>query len=282
MKIAFVEPALPKTGSLVVGILEERELTPTAADIDRRCGGALKRAMEFSRFRGKREQMLDVLVPQGLAIGRVVLVGLGKASELDEGKAEAIGGVAVAHLNRVGEKTATIAIDKLARSGLAPAALAARVALGASLRAYRFDKYKTKEEKDKKPSLATRPHRGGRPGGRRARLSAAREDRRGRVLHPRPGVRAGQHHLSRDARQGGEEARKARRRGRDPRREADGQARHGRAARRRPGQRPAAAPRRHAMARRRPRPRSRSPSSARASPSTPAASRSSRPPAWKT
>ncbi|MGE5145804.1 MAG: M17 family peptidase N-terminal domain-containing protein, partial [Candidatus Eiseniibacteriota bacterium] len=155
MKIAFVEPALPKTGSLVVGILEERELTPTAADIDRRCGGALKRAMEFSRFRGKREQTLDVLVPQGIAIGRIVLVGLGKANELDEIKAEAIGGATVAHLNRVGEKTAMIAIDKLPHGKTAPAAMAARVALGAALRAYRFDKYKTKEDKDKKPSLAT-------------------------------------------------------------------------------------------------------------------------------
>jgi leucyl aminopeptidase len=154
MKITFVEPALPKTGSLVVGILEDRELTPTAADIDRRCGGALKRAMEFSRFRGKREQTLDVLVPPGLAIGRVVLVGLGKASELDDIKVEAVGGVTVAHLNRVGEKTATVAIDKIAGTRIAPAALAARVALGASLRAYRFDKYKTKEEKDKKPTLA--------------------------------------------------------------------------------------------------------------------------------
>jgi leucyl aminopeptidase len=153
MKINFVEPALPKTGSLVVGILEDRELTPTAADVDRQCGGALKRAMEFSRFRGKREQTLDVLVPQGLAIGRIVLLGLGKAAELDEGKAEAAGGVAVAHLNRVGEKTATIAIDKLTGSKLAAAAIAARVALGATLRAYRFDKYKTKEEKDKKPTL---------------------------------------------------------------------------------------------------------------------------------
>src|SRR5690606_27554766 len=155
MKISFVEPALPKTGSLVVGVLEDRELTPTAADVDRRCGGALKRAMEFSRFRGKREQVLEVLVPHGLAIGRVVLVGLGKVSELDDVKAEAAGGVAVAHLNQVGEKAATVAVDKLAGSPLAPAAFAAHVALGATLRAYRFDKYKTKEDKEKKPSLTT-------------------------------------------------------------------------------------------------------------------------------
>ena len=82
----------------------------------------------------------------------------------------------------------------------------------------------------------------------------------------------------------GEEARRARRRGRGAGREADEEARHGRAARRRPGQRAAAARSSSCSGRAMPRPRTRrrSPSSARASPSTPAASRSSRPAAWRT
>ena len=74
-----------------------------------------------------------------------------------------------------------------------------------------------------------------------------------------------------------------RRRSRGPRREGDGQARHERVARRRPGLEARQPPRRHALARAaRAQGPSRSPSSARASASIRAASRSSRPPAWRT
>ena len=74
----------------------------------------------------------------------------------------------------------------------------------------------------------------------------------------------------------------ARRRGRDPRREGDAQARHGRAARRRAGLDAREPHRRSCAGTAARRARRRSPSSARACASTPAASRSSRPPAWRT
>ncbi len=77
-------------------------------------------------------------------------------------------------------------------------------------------------------------------------------------------------------------ARHARRRGRGARREGPEEARHGRAPRRRPGLGAAAAGRRSCAGTAARRRTSRSPSSARAWSSTPAASRSSRPPAWRT
>ena len=102
-------------------------------------------------------------------------------------------------------------------------------------------------------------------------------------LHPRPGLRARQRPLSRRVRPPGEGAGEPGPGGRDPRRGGDDEARHGLAAGRRPGQRPrepaGGDPVERAPPTRRP---SRSPSSARASASTPAASRSSRPTAWRT
>ena len=44
MKIVFAEPTQPKSGTIVVGVLEDRTLTPTGVDLDRQSGGALKRA----------------------------------------------------------------------------------------------------------------------------------------------------------------------------------------------------------------------------------------------
>src|SRR5882672_12423210 len=80
MKITFGEPALPKTGAIVVGVLEEGKLMPTAAALDHSSGGALRRAIAASRFTGKKDELLALLAPANLAVSRIVLAGLGKPS----------------------------------------------------------------------------------------------------------------------------------------------------------------------------------------------------------
>ena len=80
MKIAFAEPSRPKSGTIVVGVMEDRTLTPTGAALDKESGGAIKRAMESSRFTGRKDEVLAVLAPANLDVGRVLLIGLGKAS----------------------------------------------------------------------------------------------------------------------------------------------------------------------------------------------------------
>src|SRR5258706_6636568 len=82
MKITFGEPALPKTGAVVVGVKEEGKLTPTAAELDRRTGGALKRAIAASRFSGKKDELLSVVAPANLVLSRIVLPGLGQPSSV--------------------------------------------------------------------------------------------------------------------------------------------------------------------------------------------------------
>jgi len=155
MKIAFAEPATPKSGTVVVGVLEDRKLSPTAAALDEQTGGALKRAIEASRFNGRKDEVLGVLAPAQLALGRVLLVGLGKAAALDDAAMQRLGGQIVAHVNSVGETVAAVILDKLDGMKLKPAEAAANLAYGARLRAYRFDKYRTKEKPEQKPSLRT-------------------------------------------------------------------------------------------------------------------------------
>ena len=83
MKIVFAEPSLPKSGSLVVGVLDDRKLTPSAQRVDKATGGMLTRAMEASRFKGRKDDVLAVLAPGGLDVARVILLGLGKPASLD-------------------------------------------------------------------------------------------------------------------------------------------------------------------------------------------------------
>src|SRR5260370_6018639 len=80
MKITFGETALPKSGAVVVGVSEGSKLTPSAAELDRRTGGVLKRAIAASRFTGKKDELLSIVAPAKLALSRIVLAGLGKPS----------------------------------------------------------------------------------------------------------------------------------------------------------------------------------------------------------
>lgn len=153
MRIAISEPSFPTGGALVVGVLEERKLSLTAERLDKRTGGALTRAMSTSRFKGKPGEFLDVLAPIGTKADRVVLAGFGKPENFDALAAQALGGRIVAHLSKTGDTAVVVAVDAVKGGKLGLAESAANVAYGARLRSYRFDKYRTKEKEEDKPSL---------------------------------------------------------------------------------------------------------------------------------
>ena len=153
MKIDFSGITLPTEGTVVVGVLADRELTPTARELDDRMSGAIRRALEHSRFTGKKNSVLFIAAPGGVKVNGVLLIGLGKAAEIDSVQLQGLGGTAVAQLNRSGEKAASFAIDSVDGSALSAADMAADVALGVRLGSYRFDKYRTKQQEDKKPTL---------------------------------------------------------------------------------------------------------------------------------
>ncbi|MEX0758223.1 MAG: leucyl aminopeptidase, partial [Tistlia sp.] len=105
------------------------------------------------RFTGKKDQLLEILAPAGIDSPRVLLLGLGKPAEITDLELENAGGKLVGQLNGVGETAASIAVDTLEGTAVTAVEIASRIALGARLRSYRFDKYKTKEAEDKKLSL---------------------------------------------------------------------------------------------------------------------------------
>ena len=58
-------------------------------------------------------------------------------------------------MSGTGDKAAVLAIDPVKGSGLKVSEISANAAFGALLGSYRFDKYRTKEKADAKPSLRT-------------------------------------------------------------------------------------------------------------------------------
>jgi leucyl aminopeptidase len=153
MKIAFAAPSRAKSGTVIVTVGEDRKLSPTAAAIDKESGGALQRAMASSRFTGRSDETLMVLAPANLDVGRVILLGSGKPDGGERMTWQQRGGQLVALLNSIGESAATLTLDPGAAKAGATVPAAADVAYGARLRSYRFDKYRTKEKPEQKPTL---------------------------------------------------------------------------------------------------------------------------------
>ena len=154
MKISFSKPDEPRSGAVIVGVWEEAMLTPAARRLDEAAGGAIMRALSAApRFKGKKDELLPIVGPANLPVSRIVLAGLGKPDLGNARLFQHIGGNLVAHLNGAGEREATIAIDVGEGAPIDQTEAAAQLAFGARLRAYRFDKYKTKQKPEQKASL---------------------------------------------------------------------------------------------------------------------------------
>ncbi len=153
MKFTFAKPGLAETGALVVGVLLESKLTPGAKLLDRKMKGGLSRAIKASRFKGDKDQSLTLIAPAPTKLDRVLVLGLGKAGDIDGLRMQAAGGRIYAALGSSGLGQAAVLVDAIEGCKLGPAEMAAEIAFGARLGSYRFDKYRTKEEKDAKPSL---------------------------------------------------------------------------------------------------------------------------------
>ena len=145
VSIEFAPAAAPAAGALVLFVLEGAEPAGVRQAVDSACGGAIGRAAAAAEFTGKKGKTCLALAP-GAGLSLVLLVGLGKVEEHTEQGMEEAGGVAAAALTK--EKSVSIAADGM------PPKHGGHAALGALLRLYRFDLYRTKEAADAKPKLA--------------------------------------------------------------------------------------------------------------------------------
>ena len=144
LDIAFAKPALPASGALVLLIHENDKPSGVWQQADEATGGAIARALEVAEFKGGKGKTCIILAP-GAGLSRVLAVGLGKEDDVKQTVLEDAGGAIASALGR--ETAVSVAADAL-KPGQA-----AEVALGAVLRGYRFDRYRTKEKAEDKPKL---------------------------------------------------------------------------------------------------------------------------------
>lgn len=150
--ISFTKLASPPKGSVFVLWEEGVGLSEAAARCDPE--GTLDRAASMVEFSGKAGTNVEVLVPVGSLAERLVAIGVGKTSELDEHGWMKCGGTVAASLRKAAEATVVADLPDGSATGRDAAALAA----GMLLRTYSFDRYKTRKE-DTKDKTADKPVR---------------------------------------------------------------------------------------------------------------------------
>jgi leucyl aminopeptidase len=150
LAVSFQPAATEPTAALIVLAGPDGALSAGAQAADAATNGAVRAAATAARFDGEAAAIVELLAPAGLSTRRLLIVGTGPADKLDALVAERIGGAITARLLTSGETSATVDV-----TGALAGPLAAHLANGASLRAWRFDPYRTKLKDKQKPTLTS-------------------------------------------------------------------------------------------------------------------------------
>ena len=148
MKITFETKSARKSGAYVVFIEEDGKLN----FFDKKTKDAVKRAMKAAAFSGKKGAFLAIPGPADITASHIVVVGLGKLKDLEPHDFEKIGSTLVPKLNACKAVSARVIFCSKLKHIKEEVAVNC-MATGMLLNSYRFDKYMTKEPKEKKPTL---------------------------------------------------------------------------------------------------------------------------------
>ena len=145
---AFAPFSAPKGGVYVIFVGAALSHAPGLQRFLVGAAAQIAAAAKTTSFRGKSLSSLDILAPAGLACERLLVVGVERDKEKKATDFAELGGYVSGKIGA--SKTATIAF--VAPDGDWDASAAADFMMGAHLRAYRFDKYKTKIKPEDRPA----------------------------------------------------------------------------------------------------------------------------------
>ena len=152
LKLGFSPFTAAAKGVLVVFCDDKLRLGRRTTDVLGGAADLVKRAASADRFTGKNGTTLDLVAPSGLDVARLVVIGTGKGKDFGTTDLAKLGGIAMGKIPTAA-KEGTILADL--PDGPMTADQAADLALGVRLRAYAFDRYKTKRKEDE-PKVESR------------------------------------------------------------------------------------------------------------------------------
>jgi len=142
LKIGFI-PFGRQRGVLITFSAEGLKFGPATHKALAPMGDLQQRAAAADRFTGKQGSALEIIAPSGLSVPRLIVIGTGKERDLKDRDLVRLGGVA---MGKVPATAAHATIVAEFGAGALKAEQIANLALGVRLRAYRFDRYKTKRK----------------------------------------------------------------------------------------------------------------------------------------
>ena len=148
LKLSFGPFTAPAKGVLVAFCDEGLKFGPATRMALGPAAAVVARAAKTERFTGKKNATLELVVPEGLKAVRLVVIGLGKTAELKPKDFLRLGGLAMGKLPNSATDATVLAEMP---GGAMKFEQTADLAQGLRLRAYAFDRYKTKRKDDEKP-----------------------------------------------------------------------------------------------------------------------------------
>ena len=153
MDVGFGVADVPQSGVLVVLAAPDGALSEAAARLDATTDGLIRRALELEPGGAKHGRILDLAFPAGTGLERLLVALVGRAEGAKPLELEELGGGIAVRLKALRASEATVASAAGLDLPLAPAEVAACLALGARLRGYRFTRYRTRKEDDEPREL---------------------------------------------------------------------------------------------------------------------------------
>jgi leucyl aminopeptidase len=145
VKVGFVPLSTAPRGTMVVFCDDALKFGATTRETLGDAVERVRRAAAAVEFKGKSGVTLDLLEPEGIKIHRLLVIGVGKSSDLKETDFLKFGGALAGKLNAASEAVTVLADLP---DGAMMASQAAGIAAGIRLRAYKFTRYKTKKADD--------------------------------------------------------------------------------------------------------------------------------------
>jgi len=142
LKLGFV-PFTRLRGVLIAFCAENLKFGPATKKALAGAEAQVRRAATADGFTGKNGAVLDIVAPAGLDAPRLIVIGTGKDTELKQRDVVKLGGIA---MGKLPPKAAETTILAEFGSGTLKPDHVADLALGIRLRAYSFDRYKTKRK----------------------------------------------------------------------------------------------------------------------------------------
>ena len=156
LKFAFADFKTELGATLVIPLADDLILPATAIDLSPGLQDLVARAAEAEKFKAKSQSTLVLLAPDGIAVERIILVGIGAADARAKVNWLTMGGALCGRLPAA--KTVSILLEQGSGEEFSADNIA-DLGLGMALKAYTFEIYKTKkkdgEGAEPGPSLVT-------------------------------------------------------------------------------------------------------------------------------